>query len=130
MLMTEPPDDDQRIGLAGGFQGFFQAFGVLAAVLELERVDRHDLLADFVAAFGVQKGIEPGARTDAVVVRTVRADVLVFFQVVLVQHRVAAGAFDPQALGHGAASGGVGVGDFRGQQLFKPGHGSSLLGWP
>jgi hypothetical protein len=75
--------DDQRVGLAGVFQRFLQALGVLAAVLELQRVDRQHFLADLVAAFGVEEGVQPRARADAVVVAAVRADVLVLLQSVL-----------------------------------------------
>jgi hypothetical protein len=48
----------------------------------------------------------------------VRAYVLVFLQIVFVEHRFAAWAFDPQAFGHAAALGGVGGGDLGGQQFF------------
>ena len=63
-------------------------------------------------------------RADAVVVAAVRADVLVALQVGLVEHRLALGAFDPQAFGHLAALGAVfGFLDLWGQQFFKPAHG-------
>jgi hypothetical protein len=55
MPMHGAAHDDQRVGLAGVFQRFLQALGVFAAVLELQGVDGQHLLADFVAAFGVQK---------------------------------------------------------------------------
>jgi hypothetical protein len=52
-------------------------------------------------------------------VAALRANVLVFFQVGLVQHGFATRTFDPQAFGHAAALGGVGgAADFRGQEFF------------
>ncbi|MCY1168884.1 hypothetical protein D9M73_88950 [compost metagenome] len=110
--------DDQCIGFAGVFQRLFQAFGVLAAVLELEGIDRQDFLAQLVTAFGIQKGIQPGARAYAVVVAALRADILVFLQVGLVEHGFAAGALDPQALGHATALGGVSGRDFGWEEFF------------
>ena len=52
----------QGVGLAGVFQGFFQAFGVFAAVLEFQGVHRQDFLANLVAAFRVQERIQAGPR--------------------------------------------------------------------
>ena len=118
--------DNQRVGLAGVFQGFFQALRVLAAVLELEGIDRQNFLADLVAAFSVQKRVQPGARAHAVMVAALRADVLVFLQVGLVEHGLATRALDPQAFGHAAALGRVGGRDFGGKQFFEPAHGVSL----
>ena len=43
----------QCVGFSGVFQRFFQAFGVFAAVFELERVNRQDFLADLETAFVV-----------------------------------------------------------------------------
>jgi hypothetical protein len=80
---------DQRVGLAGVLQRFLQPLGVLAAVLELQGVDRQHFLADFVAAFGVEEGVEPRAGADAVVVAAAGADVLVVLEVGLVEHRLA-----------------------------------------
>ena len=119
---------DQRVGLAGVLQRFLQPLGVLAAVLELQRVDRQHFLADLVAAFGIEEGVEPRARADAVVVAAGRADVLVLLQVGLVQHRLAARALDPQAFGHAAALGRVGRLDLGGQQFFEPAH-AWMLRW-
>ena len=76
----------QRVGLAGVLQRLLQALGVLAAVLELQGVDRQHFLADLVAAFGVEEGVEPRPRADAVVMAAGRADVLVLLQVGLVEH--------------------------------------------
>jgi hypothetical protein len=59
-----------------------------------------------------------GAGTNAQVVRTAGADVLVFFQVGFVQHRFAAGALDPQTFRNRASLSRVGVLDFRGEQFF------------
>jgi hypothetical protein len=47
---------------------------------------------------------------------------LVFFQIGFVQHRLAAGALDPQAFRNRASIGRVGVLDFRGEQFFEPTH--------
>ena len=40
------------------FERVLQPFGVLAAVLELQRIDREHFLADLVAAFRVEESIE------------------------------------------------------------------------
>jgi hypothetical protein len=93
------------VGLAGGFQRRLQALRVLLAVLELQRVDRHHLLADLPAAFGVQEGIQPRPRADAVVVVALGADIEVALQIGLVEHRLAGRTLDPQAFGHGPALG-------------------------
>ncbi len=113
---------DQRVGLAGVLQRFLQAFGVLAAVLELERVHRQHFLADLVAAFRVQEGVEARAGIDAVVVAAMRADVLIVLQIGLVEHGLAARALDPQPLGHLAALRRVGLLDLGRQKFFEPGH--------
>ena len=68
MLVHRAAHDDQRVGLAGVLERVLQPLGVLLAVLELQRVDRQHLLADLVAALGVEEGVEPRARADAVVV--------------------------------------------------------------
>ena len=114
--------DDQRIGLAGGLERVLQPLGVLLAVLELQRIDRQHLLADLVAALGIEEGVEPRARADAVVVAALRADVEVLLEVGLVEHRLARRALDPQALGHRAALARVGRLDLRRQQFFEPAH--------
>ena len=59
-------------------------------------------------------GIIGGLTGPAVVVAASRADVLVLLQIGFVEHGLAAGAFDPQALGHAAALGRVGGLDFGG----------------
>ena len=107
--------DHQRVGLAGVLQGLFQAFGVFAAVFELERINRQHFLADLVSAFAVQKHVQPGSRADAVVVAASGADVLVLLQIRFVQNGFATGALDPQSLGHAAALGRVAGLDFCGQ---------------
>ena len=84
--MHRAAHDDQRVGLAGVLERVLQPLGVLLAVLELERVDRQHFLADLVAAFGVEEGVEPRARADAVVMAALRADVLVLLEVGLVEH--------------------------------------------
>jgi hypothetical protein len=53
---------------------------------------------------------------------------LVFFEVGLVEHGLAAGAFDPQAFGHLSAISRVGVLNFWGKQFFKPTHEGSPSG--
>src|SRR6185295_11869325 len=58
--------DHQRVVFLGIFLGFFETLDVTPAVLELESIDRHDLVTDFVAAFGVEQIIEARARTDAI----------------------------------------------------------------
>ena len=122
--------DDEGVGFARVLQGFFQALGVLAAVLELEGVHGQHFLADFIAAFGVQKGVQPCAGANAVVVAALGADVLVLLQVSLVEHGFAARALDPQPFGYLAALGGVGLLDLGGQEFFEPGHGFLCMNEP
>jgi hypothetical protein len=98
-LITAPPITTSASVSPVAFQRGLQAFGVLLAVLELQRVDRQHLLADLVAAFGVEERVEPRARADAVVVVALRADVEVLLQVGLVEHRLARRALDPQPSG-------------------------------
>ena len=86
---------DQRVGFSRVFQGFLQSLWVLAAVLELERINREDLLADFIAPLAIQKRIQACARANPVVMAACGADILVLFQVGLVEHALATGAFDP-----------------------------------
>jgi hypothetical protein len=106
--------DDECIGFTGVFQCFFEALGVFAAVFELQRIDWQHFLADFIAAFVVQKDIQAGPRANAVVVAAAGADVLVLLQIRLVQHGFAAGALDPQAFRHAAAVRRVRLLNFRG----------------
>ncbi len=98
MLWTAPPITTSASVSPVFSSASLQALGVLAAVLELQRVDRQHFLADLVAALGVEEGVEPRARADAVVVAAVRAHVLVVLEVGLVEHRLAGRALDPQAL--------------------------------
>ena len=49
--------DHQGVGFTGVAHGFFDALGVLAAVFEFQSVNRHHFLANFIAAFVVQKVI-------------------------------------------------------------------------
>jgi hypothetical protein len=107
--------DHQCVGLAGVVHGLLEAFRVLAAVLELQRVDRQHFLAHFEAAFVVQEQVESRTRTDAVVVAAGGADVLVLLQIGLVEHRFATGALDPQSFRHRAAVSRIGVLDLRRQ---------------
>ena len=106
--------DHQRVGLTGVFQRLFQALGVFAAVLELEGVHGQHLLANFIAAFVVQKHIEPRPRPNAMVVAARGAHVLVLFQIGFVEYGLATRAFDPQPLRHTASVSGVGVLNFWG----------------
>src|SRR5690606_36717896 len=103
-------------------QRLLQALRILAAVRELQQVDRNDFLPDLVAAFGNQEGVEPSARAHPVVVVAGGADVLVLLQVVLVEDGVAAGALDPQAFRHAAPLVRIRGLDLRGQQFFQPAH--------
>ena len=122
MLCTAPPITTSASVSPVFSSASFSRSGYLLAVLELQRVDRQHFLADLVAAFGVEEGVEPRARADAVVVAALRADVLVLLQVGLVEHRLAGRALDPQAFGHRAALARVGLLDLRRQQFFEPAH--------
>ena len=126
-LITAPPTTTSASVSPVALQRRLQPLGVLLAVLELQRVDRQHLLADLAAAFGVEKGVEPRPRADAVVVVALGADVEVLLEVGLVEHRLAGRALDPQALGHRAALGRVGGLDLRRQQFFEPAHAFVLL---
>ena len=115
---------DQRIGFARAVQRIFQALGVFAAVLELQGINRQYLLPQFVAAFGVQKSIQPRTCANAMVMAALRAYVLVLLQIAAVKNRFAAGALDPQAFGHSRTALGFrrGFGRFGRKQFFKPTH--------
>jgi hypothetical protein len=67
-LITAPPITTSASVSPVFSSASFRRSGYLLAVLELQRVDRQHLLADLVAAFGVEEGVQPGARADAVVV--------------------------------------------------------------
>ena len=86
----------------------FRRSGYFLLSLNLSGSTGTHFLADLVAAFGVEEGVEARARADAVVVVALRADVEVLLEVGLVEHRLARRALDPQALGHRAALGRVG----------------------
>ena len=127
--------DHQGVGFTGVAHGFFDALGVLAAVFEFQSVDRDHFLANFVAAFVVQKVVQTGTCANAVVVTAGGANVLVLLQVSFVKHGFALGALDPQAFRHAAAVGRVGVQNFWGKQFFEPTHVEVLMGcfrrpWP
>jgi hypothetical protein len=53
-----------------------------------------------------------------VVVAALGADVLVFFQIVFVEHGFATGTFDPQTFRYGSPVSRVGLLDFGRQQFF------------
>jgi hypothetical protein len=91
--------------------------GILAAVLELQRVDRDDFLADLVAALGVQEGVQARTGADAQVVVALRADVDVLLEVGLVEDGVARRALDPQALRDRPPLARVGLLDLRGNSF-------------
>src|SRR3989442_849079 len=110
-------------------QNGLEEHGLAARALELQGVDGDDFLADFIAAFGIQEMVQAGAGADAVMVAAAGADVLVFLQIGLVEHGLAARALDPQTLGDLlVAIRGVGLLDFGRQEFFKPGHGVSFSG--
>ncbi|OMP13937.1 hypothetical protein COLO4_00590 [Corchorus olitorius] len=56
---------DHGVGFTRVVHRRLNAVGVLLRVLELERVDREDLLAQLIAAFGVQQCVQAGAGADA-----------------------------------------------------------------
>jgi hypothetical protein len=72
-------------------------------------------LANFVAAFVVQKVVQTGACTNAMVMAAGGANILVLLKVCFVEDRFALGALDPQAFWHAAAVGRVGVQNFWGK---------------
>src|SRR5690606_10087424 len=98
-----------------------QALGILAAVLELQRVDGKHLMADLVAPFGIEQQIESLASRQAHVVPAFRADVQVRFEVGRVEHRVARRALHPDSFGDLLAACGRSL-DARRQKLVEPGH--------
>ena len=112
--MDSTTHHDQRIGFAGIFQCLFQTFGVFATVFELQGVHRQNFLTDFIATFVVQKAVEPGPCTNAMVVAAAWADVLVLLQVGLVENRLTTWALDPQTFRHAAAVRRIGLLNFRG----------------
>jgi hypothetical protein len=87
--LIAPLHHHHRVGLAGIGGGRGQALGVLARVLELERIDRRDLGTDLDAALGIEQQVEPAARAQAVVMAALRAHAEVALEVGAVQHRLA-----------------------------------------
>src|SRR5690606_1827155 len=95
---------------------------IALVVLELEGVYRQHFLAELETALCVEKGVQTGPRTNAMVVRTLGAHIDIGFQVVLVKNSLARRALDPEAFRHGPPLRGVGRLNLRGQQFFKPAH--------
>jgi hypothetical protein len=87
--------DDECIRLPRIVHGHLQALGVFFAVFEFECIHGHHFLANFIAAFRVQKTIQPRAGRDAVMMATFGADHEVLLQVGFEEHRLATGAFGP-----------------------------------
>jgi hypothetical protein len=68
-----------------------EALAVLAAVLELERVERHHLGGELGAGLGIEEEVEALACREAIVEAALRADVQVVLEVGEVEHRLARG---------------------------------------
>src|SRR5438105_715908 len=90
----------ERVGLAGLLLRFREALAVLAAVLELERVERHDLGSELRAPLRIEEEVEPLARREPVVEAALGTDMEIVLEVGEVQHRLARRALAPQALGN------------------------------
>ena len=112
----------QRVGLPGLGRIRLQAFGIAPAVHELEEIHRHHFRADLVAAFGVQRDVEPLARGDAVVVGALGTDVEALLEVGAVEHRLAHLALDPEPLGDRLLRGARAALDLGGEKLLQPAH--------
>ncbi len=121
-------DNDQRVGFARVFHRLLQALRILSAVAKLQRVDRQNLLSDFIAAFSIEQRIEPRAGADAHVLAALRAYKQSFLQLGRVQHRFAARALGPQAFRHGLARSAFFALDARRQNFVDPAHKFSLGG--
>ncbi len=93
--MDRAAHDDHGVGFVGVFHRLFQAVRILPAVLELQRIDRQDFLADFIAAFWIEQTVQPFARANPHVMTAFRADMQIRLDVVAVQHRFARRALDP-----------------------------------
>ena len=72
--------------------------------IRTQRIDRQGLLADLIAAAGVQQRVQALAGADAHVMVALGADIVVAFQVGAVEHRLALGTLAPQAVGHACAA--------------------------
>jgi hypothetical protein len=120
--------DDHGVGFVGFFHRLFQAVRVLAAVLELEGVDRQDFLADFVAAFRIEQTVEPLTCADAHVMVALGANMQIGLDVVAVQNRFARRALDPQPFRNAFTALRIGLLDFRRQQFVEPAHVDSFVG--
>src|SRR5688572_23885158 len=114
-----------RIGLAGLALGFLQALDVLAAVLELERIDREHFRSGFRPVLRIEEEIEALARGEAVMERALRADVEIVLEVGEVQHRVARRTLAPQPFGDGFLLLRRLALDLGWQELAEPAHESS-----
>src|SRR5690606_27460334 len=93
---------DQRVLLARRLGGGGQAVTIFLQVAELQDVDRLDVGTDLHLAVRIEEHAEAAARGNAHVVVALRTYLEVVAQVVLVQHRIAARAFLPQAFGNAA----------------------------
>src|SRR6185312_5193432 len=97
---------DQRILLAAGLLRGHDAVTVLLGVAELQWVGGLHAGPQFLRGTLVEQREQPGAGADGVMVAALRADHQVALQLRLVQHRTAARALLPNALGHLALAGG------------------------
>ena len=83
---------------------FLEPVRILAAVAELQRIDRLHFAADLVAPFCVEQQVEAPACADPHVVRALRANVQVCVEIGRIQYRVAGRALAPQAFRHRAGA--------------------------
>ena len=118
---------DDRIGLAGLLERRGEALRIFLLVLEFQAVDRHDLGADLEPALGIEQLLDALARRNARVVIALRADVEIVLEIGAIEHRLAGGALDPEALGHGRLLDARRALDARWQELLQPAHRVSLV---
>src|SRR6185312_8115395 len=121
-LPHRPLHHDKRVGLAGFLRGLLEALAVLAAVLELERIERHHLGGELGALLGIEEEVQALACGQAIVEPALGTHVQVVLEVGEVEHRLARRAFAPEALGHRLLLLGALVLDLGRHELAEPAH--------
>ncbi len=116
---------DQRILFLGILARLGQALGVLAAVLELERIGGAHFRRDLHPRLGIEKVIEPRPRSDDPMRAAFRTHFQGALQFGAVQHRLATVALHPQAFGYALLAHAAGQ-QFRSRDFFQPAHRNAI----
>ena len=87
----------QGIGLAGIFLRRFEALRVFTRVFKFQSIDRGDFGSDFIAPFRVEKQVQALTCRNPIVLAALGTNFEIFFQIGVIQHRLATDALMPQA---------------------------------